>query len=166
MSEEEIALSKSTPAARFDAPPPKPAPDVEEAPPVVTAKAEAFVEEVISSPQQPVVMFALEWCEFCWSVRKMFDKVGIAYRSVDLDSAENQADGWGGQVRAAITAKTHMPTIPQIFVGGEFIGGCTETFDAFNDGRLQGLLSRFGVEAPDPSSMDAYDFLPKWLHPR
>jgi cysteine synthase A len=77
MSEEEIELSKSTPAARFDAPPPQPAPEVEEAPPVVTARAEAFVEEVISSEEEPVVMFALEWCEFCWSVRKLFGRLGV-----------------------------------------------------------------------------------------
>jgi 2-keto-4-pentenoate hydratase/2-oxohepta-3-ene-1,7-dioic acid hydratase in catechol pathway len=41
-----------------------------------------------------------------------------------------------------------------------------KSFDAFNDGRLQDMLSQLGIDAPDSSSMDAYDFLPKWLHPR
>ena len=46
-------------------------------------------------------MFVLEWCEFCWSVCKMFAKCKIPYRSVDLDSMEYQQDNWGGKIRAA-----------------------------------------------------------------
>jgi cysteine synthase A len=111
-------------------------------------------------------MFALEWCEFCWSVRKLFKEFDIPYRSVDLDSAEHQKDNWGGQVRAALKAHVNSPTIPQIFVGGRHIGGCTETFDAFNDGRLQKLLRENGVRFTEKDNVNAYTFLPKWLQPR
>ena len=48
---------------------------------------------------QPVVMFALEWCEFCWAVRKLFARLGIAYRSVDLDSVALQEGDRGGDPR-------------------------------------------------------------------
>ena len=111
-------------------------------------------------------MFALEWCEFCWSVRKLFSKLDIPYTSVDLDSAENQKDEWGAQVRAALTAHTDMKTIPQIFVGGEFVGGCTEAFDAWNEGRLAEMLGGAGVAFDAEAKLDAYDFLPRWLQPR
>ena len=87
-----------------------------------------------SSRDEPVVMFALEWCEFCWAVRKLFAQLGIAYRSVDLDSVAYQADDRGGKIRAALARRTGSPTIPQIFVGGEHIGGCTDLFDAWRDG--------------------------------
>ena len=53
------------------------------------AEAERFVDEIVRD--EPVVLFALEWCEFCWSVRKLFARLGIAYRSVDLDSVAYQA---------------------------------------------------------------------------
>ncbi len=92
-------------------------------------------------------MFALEWCEFCWSVRKLFKEYDIPYRSVDLDSADYQEGNWGGEIRNVLKARTRLPTIPQIFVGGEHIGGCTETFDAFNDGRLQKQLQQAGIAA-------------------
>jgi cysteine synthase A len=59
-----------------------------------------------------------------------------------------------------------MVTIPQIFVAGEFVGGCTETFDAFNDGKLQTLFEKGGVTMSDAERRDAYSFLPGWLHPR
>ncbi|MGR3290198.1 MAG: glutaredoxin domain-containing protein [Paracoccaceae bacterium] len=111
-------------------------------------------------------MFALEWCEFCWSVRKMFGEVGIAFKSVDLDSVAFQKDDLGGDIRAALQQITSSPTIPQIFVGGKHIGGCTEAFDAFNDGSLQKILVENAVIFDQSIRPDAYGFLPSWLHPR
>ena len=99
----------------------------------------------MNDKSQPVVMFALEWCEFCWSVRRLMKEFAIPYRSIDLDSVEYQGDNRGGDIRVALRQKIGSPTIPQIFIGGEYIGGCTETFDAFNQGRLQKLLEANGV---------------------
>jgi cysteine synthase len=99
-------------------------------------------------------------------VRRMFAEYGIAYRSVDLDSVAYQNDDWGGQIRAALAARTKWKTIPQIFVGGEFVGGCTDAFDAWKDGRLPALLAKYGVEHGGDLGGDPYSFLPNWLHPR
>jgi cysteine synthase A len=85
---------------------------------------------------------------------------------VDLDSAQYQKSNWGGQIRVALRERINAPTIPQIFIGNHHIGGCTETFDAFNDGRLQKLLQGSGIEIEQEGEVDAYSFLPKWLHPR
>jgi cysteine synthase A len=164
MTDEEIEISQSTPRYRFDVSA-SPPPEAASAPPV-SEKAEAFVADVVSDASQPVVMFALEWCEFCWSVRKMFARCEIPYRSVDLDSVEYQQDDWGGQIRAALNARTSLSTIPQIFVGGELVGGCKEAFDAFKQGRLQTLLAENGVKYDESVKIDPYDLLPTWLHPR
>jgi cysteine synthase A len=167
MTSEEIEISQSTPRYRFDSKPaPAPAKPVAEAPLQLNPEAEAFVTKVTSDAGQPVVMFALEWCEFCWSVRKLFKEFNIPYRSVDLDSVEYQKDNWGGQIRNVLKARTKSPTIPQIFVGNQHIGGCTDTFDAFNDGRLQKLLNDSGIDFKRATDVNAYSFLPKWLHPR
>ena len=166
MTEEEIDISRSTPLCRFDAEPPADddSPEAGQAP--VTAEAQSYVERAINDPDNPVVMFALEWCEFCWSIRKMFAKFDIPYRSVDLDSAEYQADDWGGKIRAALIDRTDFPTIPQIFIGGEFVGGCTDVFDAYKTGEIQQLLAKSAVAYNDKLDMDPYSFLPTWLHPR
>jgi len=163
MTDEELAIARSTPNYRFDVEPPvAPA----SAPQSLTRDAEEFVASVVSDSDQPVVMFALEWCEFCWAVRKMFAKHGIAYRSVDLDSMEYQRDDRGGKIRVALSARTSMTTIPQIFVGGDFIGGCTDVFNAYKAGRLQALLDEHGVLCDRTVQVDPYSFLPSWLHPR
>ncbi|HYM27944.1 MAG TPA: pyridoxal-phosphate dependent enzyme [Steroidobacteraceae bacterium] len=167
MDADELALSRSTPNYRFDvASAPAPATAAAAAAPTASREAEEFVTRVIGDAAQPVVMFALEWCEFCWAVRKMFARNGIAYRSVDLDSVEYQKDDRGGQIRAALTARTAISTIPQIFVGGEFVGGCTDVFDAYKAGRLQALLEKHHAPYDRALRVDPYSFLPGWLHPR
>src|SRR5262245_7881347 len=68
MTEDEMTLSRSTPSARFDVTtpaPPAPTPAQPDAAPQLDGDAERFVTEMVSA--EPVLMFALEWCEFCWS---------------------------------------------------------------------------------------------------
>ena len=167
MTPEEWAVSRSTPLARFDAPAPAspPAPAAPPAPtPVLDPAAVKLVRDVLM--EERVVLFSLEWCEFCWSVRKLFKALDVPYRSIDLDSTEYQENDWGGAIRVALRERVKAPTIPQIFVGGEYIGGCTETFDAFKQGRLQALLQSSGVAYQRRDALDPYSLLPKWLHPR
>jgi cysteine synthase A len=168
MNDEEVAISSSTPNYRFDAPAACPAPPVEIRRPtstiVVDEKARSFVEEIIC--EHPVVMFALEWCEFCWAVRKLFAKLGIAYESVDLDSVAFQKQDIGVKIRAALRDRIGSPTIPQIFIGGVHMGGCTELFEAMRDGSLGRSLDAAGVEYDRDVGVDPYSLLPKWVHPR
>ncbi len=165
MSAEEIAISESTPRCRFGASAPA-APAPEDTAPQVPQWAADFVDAAVGDDAQPVVLFALQWCEFCWSVRRLFEALGIAYRSVDLDAPEYQREQRGGDVRAALQAAVGSPTIPQLFVGGNYVGGATETFDAFNSGRLQQLLEEAGVGFNREVQFDAYDFMPGWLQTR
>jgi cysteine synthase A len=160
MTEEELALSHSTPNHRFDKPAVVPAPSSDDV--VVSPQARALVNEVIDSTETPVVVFALTWCEYTWAVRKLFARCGIAYRAIDLDSVEYQADDLGAQVRAALTERTGVPTIPQIFVGRTLVGGAMDTFDAFAQGRLQKLLASNHVAFEDKVGDTLYSLLPAW----
>jgi cysteine synthase A len=168
MTAEELDISRSTPGYRFDVTAPAaPAPTqaaaaVEDA----SADAQKFVADVLGDTHQPVVLFALEWCEFCWSVRKMFKQFGIEYRAIDLDSVEYQAGDRGGQIRRVLSGRFGVKTIPQIFVGGDHIGGATEVFDAWRDGRLQALLDEQGIAYDANVDTDPYSLLPGWLHKR
>ena len=164
MTRDELEISKSTRSCRFDA-------AASVAQPAAAARepapeAREFVRCVLADSQCPVVMFAFEWCEFCWSVRKLFAHCGIAFRSVDIDSVEFQADDLGGKIRAAVSARTGSATIPQVFVANEFIGGATEVFDAFKNGRLQQLLAQSSVAFDASLRVDPYTFLPSWLQSR
>jgi cysteine synthase len=165
MNEEELELARSTPSARFDAPS-APAPAATEPPPPPAQAGAQYFEAAVNDAENPVVLFALEWCEFCWSVRKLFADYGIPYRAVDLDSVAFQTDNLGGEIRNAIAAQTGMRTIPQIFIGGQHIGGATELFDALKDGSAQTLLEANAVDWDKSATRDPYSYLPGWLHAR
>lgn len=168
MTGDEQAIARSTPSCRFDSPPPPPAAaDTGEAPVLeVDPDAREFLETVIRDTEQPVVMFAMQWCEFSDSVRKMFAHYDIPYRSVDLDSVAYQEGNRGGKIRTAIQEQTGLKTIPQIYIGGRHVGGATELFDAAKDGSMAKLLKENNVAWAEAADRDPYSFLPDWLHAR
>ncbi|MEJ8826907.1 cysteine synthase A [Variovorax humicola] len=161
MNDVELALSRSTPGYRFDVAPAAPA---EAAPQALDASAEAFVDLLVCN--QPVVMFALEWCEFCWAVRKLFARLRVAFESVDVDAVRFKEGDLGVKVRAVLKQRTGSPTMPQIYIAGRHVGGCTDLFDAMRQGELQRWLDAAGIAYDRNVHLDPYSLLPKWLHPR
>lgn len=160
MTDKEKLISQSTIGYRFDV-----------AGEIAVIKDEAIdpqANEIMDAiiTDNSVVMFALEWCEFCWSVRKVLAEYGIEYRPVDLDSVEYQRDNIGGKIRVALRNKTTWNTFPQLFIKGEFIGGCTDLFDGIKDGTLLPKLAQLDIQHNKKVSVDPYKFLPGWLHPR
>jgi monothiol glutaredoxin len=51
-------------------------------------------------------------------------------------------------LRQGIKEFTNWPTIPQLYVGGEFVGGCDIVREMFQSGELSALLTEKGVLAP------------------
>ena len=72
-------------------------------------------------------------CGFSSTVVQILDYLGVAYESVNvLDDPE---------IRQGIKDYNSWPTIPQIFVKGEFIGGCDIMREMFETGELKTLLA-------------------------
>ncbi|MCK5712615.1 MAG: pyridoxal-phosphate dependent enzyme, partial [Hyphomicrobiaceae bacterium] len=161
MNEEEVEISQSTPNFHFHSAP-TPTPVDDEVAPATEAPADAleFLEQTTNDPGNAVILFALEWCEFCWSVKKMFAEYEIPYRSIDLDSVAYQDDNLGGKIRKAIEQRTGLKTIPQIYIGGKHVGGASETFDACRDGSLAQMLEENKVDWNRAVDTDPYSFLP------
>ena len=134
--------------------------------PATSPEIESFIDGLLADREQPLVLFALAWCEFCWSLRKLFAALGIPYRSVDLDAPEYQHEDRGGRIRAVLAQRTGQRTIPQVFVAGEWIGGCMDTLELAKDGRLQAMLKTQGVVCDEHLQVDPKAFLPGWIQPR
>ncbi|HJV94650.1 MAG TPA: glutaredoxin, partial [Albitalea sp.] len=167
MNDEELALSRSTPGYRFDAAPaPAPVAAARPSEPAVSLDEQAHSLVAQAIQDHAVVMFALEWCEFCWAVRKLLTRLRVPFKSVDIDSVALQQHDMGTKVRAVLKERTGAPTIPQIWIGGTHVGGAQDLFDALRSGRLQQLLSQAGVAVDRDTDIDADEFLPQWLHPR
>ncbi len=127
--------------------------------------AREFVDSAISS--EPVLMFALEWCEFCWSVRKLFARLEIPYQAIDLDSVKYQENNRGSNIRAVLLDQLGSPTIPQIYVGGKHVGGATDLFANYSSGELSNMLAGHNISMKDmPDDFEPLSLLPGWLHKR
>jgi len=171
MNEEEWEVSRSTPNYRFDAAttdkPEVKSSKADEATPPLDELALDFVSQAISDNENPIVLFALEWCEFCWSVRKLFARLEVPYRAIDLDSIQYQENNLGGKIRAVLLDQLGSPTIPQIFIGGRHIGGATDLFAAYKNGELKELLDCQHIAMKDmPKGFEPASLLPGWLHKR
>ena len=76
-------------------------------------------------------------CGFSGQVVQILDYIGADYKGVNvLDSAE---------LRQAIKDYSNWPTIPQLYVKGEFVGGCDIVREMFQAGELQDFLVEKGV---------------------
>jgi monothiol glutaredoxin len=76
-------------------------------------------------------------CGFSGQVVQILDHLGVSYKGLNvLDSTE---------LRDGIKAYSNWPTIPQLYVKGEFVGGCDIVREMFQAGELQQALKDKGV---------------------
>lgn len=78
-------------------------------------------------------------CGFSAQVAQILDHVGIPYKDVNVLEDDNLREG--------IKAFTNWPTIPQLYVKGEFVGGCDIVREMFQEGELQTLFADKGIAA-------------------
>ena len=76
-------------------------------------------------------------CGFSSRAIAILDNVGVAYETVDV--LQDQ------EVRQGIKAYSDWPTIPQLYVKGEFVGGSDIMMEMYESGELATL---FGGEQP------------------
>jgi monothiol glutaredoxin len=77
-------------------------------------------------------------CGFSGQVVQILDYLGAPYKGLNvLDSAD---------LRQGIKDYSNWPTVPQLYVKGEFVGGCDIIREMFQAGELQQLLKEKGVE--------------------
>jgi monothiol glutaredoxin len=76
-------------------------------------------------------------CGFSAAVVQVLSQLGVAFKDVNvLDD---------GDIRQGIKDFTNWPTIPQLYVKGEFVGGCDIVREMYETGELQDLLREKGV---------------------
>ena len=76
-------------------------------------------------------------CGFSMQVAQILGHLGVDYKDV------NVLDDMG--VREGVKAYSNWPTVPQLYVKGEFVGGCDIVREMFQAGELQEMLSAKGV---------------------
>ena len=79
-------------------------------------------------------------CGFSNQVVRILDHVGVEYLDVNVLADDD--------IRQGVKDFTSWPTIPQLYVKGEFIGGCDIIREMFQTGELKALFADKGVALP------------------
>ncbi|SHM13453.1 Grx4 family monothiol glutaredoxin [Roseibium suaedae] len=77
-------------------------------------------------------------CGFSGQVVQILDYVGAPYKGINVLEDNELRDG--------IKEFTNWPTIPQLYVKGEFVGGCDIVREMFQNQELQSLMTEKGIE--------------------
>ncbi|KAB0538794.1 Grx4 family monothiol glutaredoxin [Pseudochrobactrum algeriensis] len=76
-------------------------------------------------------------CGFSGQVVQVLDYIGVDYKGINVLASD--------EIRQGIKEYSNWPTIPQLYVKGEFIGGCDIVREMFQAGELQALLTEKGI---------------------
>jgi monothiol glutaredoxin len=92
--------------------------------------------------ENPVVLFMkgtpmFPQCGFSAAVVQVLTNMGIKFKGIDVLTDPGLREG--------IKQFSNWPTIPQLYVAGDFIGGCDIVREMFTSGELQTLLDEKGV---------------------
>ena len=85
------------------------------------------------TPDQPM-------CGFSGRLVQILDYVGVPYLGINVLESDT--------LRQGIKDYSNWPTIPQLFVKGEFVGGCDIVTEMFQSGELKQLFTEKGVVQP------------------
>ena len=76
-------------------------------------------------------------CGFSMAVSNMLKILEVNYKGINV--LENQS------LREAIKEFSEWPTIPQVYIKGEFVGGCDIVKEMYENGELKKLLENKGI---------------------
>jgi monothiol glutaredoxin len=104
----------------------------------------AFIDDKVKSNDVFLFMKGtpdFPMCGFSGRVVQILDYLGVEYQSANV--LENQ------ELREGIKAYANWPTIPQLYIKGEFVGGCDIVREMFQAGELQSLMKEKGLPVKD-----------------
>jgi monothiol glutaredoxin len=78
-------------------------------------------------------------CGFSSRSVQILQHLGVPFKSVNVLSSD--------ELRQGIKDYTNWPTIPQLYVKGEFVGGSDIMMEMFQSGELKQLMDEKGVKA-------------------
>ena len=81
-----------------------------------------------------VEIYTKTFCGYCWRARSLLEAKGIEFVEYAIDS--------GGPKREEMIQRAGgRTTVPQIFIDGSHVGGCTDLLELEREGKLDDLLA-------------------------
>lgn len=81
-----------------------------------------------------VEIYTTPTCPYCLAAKQLLRKKGVAYSEIDVSRDPDLRD-------AMIRRAMGIRTVPQIFIGGQHVGGCDDLHELDHEGGLDPLLA-------------------------
>ena len=85
------------------------------------------------SQDHKATIYTTRLCGFCYRAKRLFDAKNTAYKEIPVDG--NQ------QARKKLAQITGSTTVPQIWIGETYVGGCDDLYALERQGKLDKMLS-------------------------
>ena len=89
---------------------------------------------------EKVLVYSKSYCPYCVQAKNLLSAGGVAFKAVELDQVGN-----GSAIQNTLKDITNQRTVPNIFIGGKHIGGCSDLQGLSSQGKLAEKLSAAGV---------------------
>jgi monothiol glutaredoxin len=105
----------------------------------VIVTEEQIRDEILDAIKQHRVMLFMKGvpeaprCGFSMQVVQILDTLGTEYAAMDILPDP--------RIRQVLSAESGWPTIPQLFVNGELVGGCDIVTELYEEGKLKELVA-------------------------
>lgn len=80
--------------------------------------------------QKPIKIYTADYCPYCKKAISLLKSKNLEYEEIELDQAS----------REALVKRTNWQTVPQIFIGEGFIGGCDDLYALEHNGKLDSMV--------------------------
>lgn len=81
-----------------------------------------------------VEIYTTRYCGFCVAAKRLLQKKHVDFNEIDVSIAPNR--------RAEMMQRSNGGrTVPQIFIGGRYVGGCDELYELERAGKLNDILA-------------------------
>lgn len=75
-----------------------------------------------------IKIYTTTYCPYCKRAKGLFESLNIPYTEIDVENDEKK--------REELIEKYNYRTVPMIFIGDEFIGGCDDLFKLHGEGKF------------------------------
>ncbi|GIS01500.1 MAG: glutaredoxin [Gammaproteobacteria bacterium] len=83
-------------------------------------------------PVSEVVIYTTRWCPFCIRAKALLDQKGVSIR---------KSGRWRPTTRQQMAERAGQTSVPQIWIGEQYIGGCDQLYGLERSGGLDPLLA-------------------------
>ena len=97
------------------------------------------VQDMIKNSK--VIMFSKTFCPYCDTAKEVFNSAEVKFDVQELDTLPD-----GGKMQDALQEITGQRTVPNIFIGGTHVGGCSDLQAKIKNGSVFELFEKNDIQ--------------------